>query len=130
MFQRLATRLTLACYGVIALSGQGLPLFLHECGHEIADHYRPALVSPLNVAGVSSGADWEGDNDSLTDRSEHDCDHCAICQHQSLGQIFVALPPVEIVLAACEVLSPLAPELVVCPAHFSVAQPRAPPVVI
>jgi hypothetical protein len=128
MIRRATTSLTLALYGVIALAGQGLHAWVHEdCDH----HGGPAAA----VCGVSGGLQFDGDakpqaavSGQADDDCQHDPDHCAICQHQALGQFFVATPPVQAALDVCELLSPLAPEAVVCPVLFSVAQPRAPPV--
>ena len=118
MFRRLAIRSTLLCYSLIALLGQGL----HEWIDHDDDHDSAACVASVcpSLGSQVSPAHHEG--------CEHDADHCAICQHHSLGQIFVAAPPAEILLAVYEFLSPPAPERVVCPALFSPAQPRAPPV--
>lgn len=115
MFHRLAVRTTLLCYSVIALFGQGLHEWLEH------DDDLPVAVA-VNVHSLSGPQVTAADQ-----HDEHDCDHCAICQHQSQGQFFVPAPPLEILLAVCELLSTPAPEAVVCPAHFSPAQPRAPP---
>jgi hypothetical protein len=117
MFRRFAIWLTLGCYGVIALAGQGLHSFVCEHG----DHHAQAKA----ISGAERTVIESDDGDCC----HHDPDSCAICQHHSLGQIFVAAPPVEIVLAVCEHLSPPAPEVVYCPALVSPAQPRAPPTV-
>jgi hypothetical protein len=119
MLRKLAIRATLFSYSVIALFGQGL--------HEWMEHDDDASEQAASVAVCVESSNALQLSGSET--HEHDCDHCAICQHHSLGQIFVAAPPAEIVLGVCELLSPPVPEPVVCPAHFSPAQPRAPPVV-
>jgi hypothetical protein len=121
MFQRFAIRMTLLCYSVIALFGQQLHEWIE---HDDGDEHPAAVVA---VFSPSSGPQIAADQPN---GCEHDCDHCAICQHQSLGQIFVATPPLEILLGVRELLSLPAPEPVVCPAHFSPAQPRAPPNVV
>jgi hypothetical protein len=130
MFHRVTTSLMLACYSVIALFGQGLHSFMEAHADVAADHHRLPSVASLHVAECGAGTIREVAIDSPDNHSEHDCDHCAICQHQSLGQIFVATPPVKIVLAACDYHSLPAPKSVLGPALFSVAQPRAPPAVI
>jgi hypothetical protein len=61
-------------------------------------------------------------------RHQHDCDHCPICQHQSMGQHFIASAPSGIGLAVCEILLPGRIASVHCPALFSSSQPRAPPI--
>ena len=117
MFHRLAIRTTLLCYSVIALFGQGLHEWIE---HDDDDAQPEVAVSTCHSPGPYVLAAEHGG-------CEHDCDHCAICQHQAQGQFFVAAPPLEILLAVCELLSSHAPEAVICPAHFSPAQPRAPP---
>ncbi len=118
MFHRFAVRTVLLCYGVIALFGQGLHEWIE---HDDDDAPPVAVVSACQSSGPHLSAAEHGG-------CEHDCDHCAICQHQAQGQFFVATPPLGILLAVRELLSSPAPEAVVCPAHFSPAQPRAPPV--
>ena len=123
MFHRLTARLLLACYGVTALFGQGLHEWIDDddcCGDAVVATAVVADSQPSSGPHISAG-ERHG--------SHHDCDHCAICQHQSLGQLFIAVPVAEIVLGVCELRSPCAPDSVVCPALFSLAQPRAPPAV-
>jgi hypothetical protein len=133
MFYRLTARVLLACYGVIALWGQGLHEFLDDDG----DLAKPAAVvavilvdvSLAPLAGQANQAEPQCVVQSPSGGHCHDCDHCPICQFQSMGQHFAAPPPAETVLAVCELLSPGHTESVHCPALFSPAQPRAPPIV-
>jgi hypothetical protein len=120
MFQRFATRLMLLCYSVIALGGQGLHLLQHGHAHDDGDEHPPALVAAAD--GMPQVVDTHSHEDG-----EHDSEHCAVCQHHALGQLFITTPPVETVLGVCELLSTPAPETVICPTLFSPAQPRAPP---
>jgi hypothetical protein len=124
MFHRLTARLLLACYGVIALFGQGLHEWIDDddcCGDAVVATAVVADSQPSSGLQVSDGE---------PNGRHHDCDHCPICQHESLGQLFVAVPVADFVLRACELISPSAPESVICPALFSSAQPRAPPAVV
>jgi hypothetical protein len=147
MIRFLAARLMLVCYSAIALTGQGLHAWTdnHEhcpeaaesiasattCGHSHGSHSHcghhhgscHTQVAAKKTINRSHQSGWHSPGHF------HDCDHCAVCQHQSLGQIFVAAPPAEIVLAACEQLSEHALDAFICPALFSPAQPRAPPAV-
>src|SRR5215510_11934942 len=112
MMRRFLARMILTCYGAIALCGQGLHCCVAEHGHA-----HPASDLRSDVAAL----------DSPDDDCHHDSDTCSICQHHSLGQI-VALPvPVENGLDVCQAITPIAPQAVFCVAHFSPAQPRAPP---
>ena len=113
MIRRSVARLTLVCYSAIALCGQGLHSLIEEHGH--AHLERNAFAIPAGI-------------ESPSDDCHHDSDTCAICQHHSLGQILVAPVPVESGLEVCEAIVPRAPQFVVCQAHFSPAQPRAPPI--
>lgn len=126
MIRRIAVYLTLVCYGAIALAGQGLHSFV--CEHADAhDGLQGGLLAGSGAfADQTPGVCAPSQDD---DGCHHDADSCAICQHHSLGQIFVAAPPVEFLLALCELLSPPAPESADSPALFSPAQPRAQPVV-
>ncbi len=121
MFRRLAIWMTLGCYGVVALVGQGLHSF--ACEHH--DQHQHGIVAAHEISTAGQNIVESDDGDCC----HHDADSCAICQHHSLGQIFLATPPVEILLAVCELLSPPVPESADCPALFSLAQPRAPPTV-
>jgi len=113
MIRRFVARFTLVCYGAIALWGQGLHCLIEEHGHA-----HLACNSLSNLAAI----------ESPSDQCHHDCDTCAICQHHSLGQIFVAPVPVESGQDVCEGIASSVPQIVICQAHFSLAQPRAPPV--
>ena len=117
MFRRLAIRTTLLAYSVIALFGQGLHEWIE---HDDNDAHPAVVVTVCQSSSPSIAAPLHGG-------CEHDAEHCAICQLHSQGQFFVATPPLEILLAVCELLSSPAPAAVICPAHFSPAQPRAPP---
>jgi hypothetical protein len=118
VFHRFAIRLTLACYSVIALFGQGLHALAH--GHR-CNGCQVATVA-VGVEGQKQPIVADADDDTA-----HDAEHCSICQYHSLGQILVAAPPVENPLAVCEPVSSFAPQLIVCPALYAVSQPRAPP---
>src|SRR6185369_14230170 len=99
MLRRLVIHATILSYSLIALFGQGLHEWL-EHGEEHADHAEIAAIC------VESAESSDAPQISSHETHEHDCDHCAICQHHSLGQIFVATPPADIVLGVCELLSP------------------------
>ena len=119
MFHRFKIWLTLVCYGAIALGGQGWHLLQHDHGpddHEIVESHG------------SHGSAGHFSLDHSPDDCDHDSEHCAVCQHHSLGQLFIATPPAQVVLGVCELLDSAAPDVVVCPALFSSAQPRAPPI--
>jgi hypothetical protein len=118
MPRKFAIQLTLFCYVAIALGGQGLHVFLHDHEHDEAEHPATAVS-----AGLSSQPTFCPSHDD-----DHDCDHCAVCQHHSLGQLFIAAPPAEILLSMRELLSAHAPQCIPQPALFSPAQPRAPPI--
>jgi hypothetical protein len=128
MFSRLTTRVLLVCYGVIALAGQGLHEFLDDDGCVVAQ----ASATAANIPDQSAAATSEL-GQTLTARSTggshvHDCDHCPICQFQALGQHFIAPAPAASGSAQCDILSADQVEPVHCPALFSPAQPRAPPI--
>jgi hypothetical protein len=123
MVRAITVRLVLICYSVIALVGQGLHAWIeHDDCHGMHD---AVVVSAIDAADSADQLVVHAPDGC----ADHDCEHCAVCQHHSLGQIFVAAPPVHSVLALCELLSPHAPETVVWTAHFSLARPRAPPAV-
>jgi hypothetical protein len=125
MFHRFAVRLTLACYGLIAVFGQGLHCWLeHDDDGELA-HAQVAVVAAAEIGSTADGMLSAGDGGQHHGHDEHDC---SICQHHSLGQLFVAAAPAETALAACGFVSSSAHESAHCPALFSPAQPRAPPV--
>jgi hypothetical protein len=131
MAHRIIARLLLVCYGVIALWGQGLHSLVDDDGCEAAP---PAEVSAEGGDYVrqapSSCPLPEGEGSYLSGATHvHDCDHCPICQFQSLGQHYVVPAPTEIGLAACDNFLPGHVQSVQCPAPFSPAQPRAPPVI-
>jgi hypothetical protein len=134
MLQHLTASLILVCYSVIALFGQGLHAWLHDHGNEHRELHSLAVMASIGSAELETNRKCTGSTgqimlDSADDNClEHDADHCAICQHHSLGQMFVAASPATVVLARCALLSTAAPEMIVCPTPFSVAQPRAPPV--
>ncbi|HTQ37491.1 MAG TPA: hypothetical protein VMJ32_00590 [Pirellulales bacterium] len=134
MFYRLTARVLLAWYGVIALWGQGLHEFLDDDGCcDQAQQSAPAAVASAEITaqvtlvGLSSQT-----GPALAVQSPsghcHDCDNCPICQFQAVGQHFVPPPPAVAALVACEILSSSPVESIHCPALFSSAQPRAPPV--
>ena len=134
MLKRLTASLILICYSVIALFGQGLHAWLHDHGNEHGESHTLAVMASIGSAELETHRKCTGVIGQIMldsaddDCSEHDPDHCAICQHHSLGQIFVAASPATVVLARCALLSTAAPEMIVCPTPFSVALPRAPPV--
>ena len=102
MFHRITARLLLACYGVTALFGQGLHEWIDDddcCGDVVVATTVVADSQPASGPQFSAGE---------PNGSHHDCDHCPICQHQSLGQLFVAVSANEILLGVCELLSPSA----------------------
>jgi hypothetical protein len=125
MFHRFTARLMLACYGLIAAFGQGLHFWLEHDDADGPDHSPAAVV----VAEIGSPADGVPSAKPDGQHHGHDEHDCSICQHHSLGQIFIATPPAETALAACGFVSSCAQEAVYCPALFSPAQPRAPPMV-
>ncbi len=118
MLRKLTLRVMLLCYGTVALAGQGLHLLVHEHERD-GDEHAPvvAAADPLQQPAASHSHD-----------DDHDCDHCAVCQYHSLGQLFVAAPPTEIVLGLCQLLNTAAPQRIRQPAIYSPAQPRAPPI--
>jgi hypothetical protein len=130
-FRRKTAYLMLTCYGVIALCGQGLHEFVDD------DCDQPEQSTAVSVA-TSPDAEplfvhHENGSDGVVIGSpsgghQHDCDNCPICQFQAMGQHFVAPPPADNGLFNCEKLSSGRIELVYCPALYSVAQPRAPPI--
>ena len=134
MLHRPTAWLVLICYSVVAQFGQGLHELLHDHGNEHRESHSlarmalissPELVTHKKCTGTIGQITLDSADD---DCSEHDADHCAICQHHSLGQMFVATSPARIVLTRCAILSTPAPDMIVSPTPFSVAQPRAPPV--
>jgi hypothetical protein len=127
MFQRLTARVLLACYGVIALYGQGLHAFLDDDDCDQVVSSALDVITPLLFAGQANQTQQHVVIESPRGH-EHDCDHCPICQHQAMGQHFIAPAPANIGLEMCALLSPGRPESVHCPALFSPARPRAPPV--
>jgi hypothetical protein len=127
MLHRLTAQVLLACYAVIALAGQGLHEFLDDDGCDQVGRSIPAAVARAQSAAESQAGQ------TLAVRVPsgghvHDCEHCPICQFQALGQHFVAAAPAASGLALCDILSPGHVESVYCPAQFSPAQPRAPPI--
>jgi hypothetical protein len=128
MLLRVTARALLVCYGVIALWGQGLHEFLDDDGCGQANCSIPAAVAPVQVAALVGEAGQGLAVHSPSGSHVHDCDNCPICQFQALGQHFIAAPPTTISLAASDNLSAGSIEPVHCPALFSPAQPRAPPV--
>ncbi len=117
MIRRFAFVLALASYGIVAVGGQGLHLLMHD--HGDGDDHEPSLSGTLDAASPAASHSH--------DDCDHDSEHCAVCQYHSLGQLFIATPPAQVVLGVCELLDSIAPEVVVSPALFSPAQPRAPP---
>jgi hypothetical protein len=116
----------LACYGLIAVFGQGLHFWLeHDDDGELA-HGGAAVVA---VGETDSTVNRIRSADSDGQHHGHDEHDCSICQHHSLGQFFVAAPPVETALVACGFVSSAGHESAHCPALFSPAQPRAPPAI-
>jgi hypothetical protein len=129
MNRRVTSWLTLGCYSAIALLGQGLHAWIHDGCDEHEHSSTAAAVTPL-VGYLADGAGARiSDGTTDDDCCQHDAEHCAICQHHSLGQIFAATPPVQGAPEVCELLSDVAPEAVNCPALYTPAQPRAPPTV-
>jgi len=121
MFRRFAAWLTLACYGLIAVFGQGLHGWLEHRHDEAAP------------TAVVVGFDWPSAGILLTSAEtghhNHDEHSCSICQHHSLGQLFFAPQPVVTAIVECGLASSTAHDSAQPPALFSPAQPRAPPVV-
>ena len=120
MVRRPSIWLTLICYSVISLFGQGLHLLAHDdldAGHgECSVHEGLCNTAEAAVRCQSQH------------HADHDAEHCSICQHQSLGQVFAPEPPAEILLSVCEYLSVSAPEVFRCAEIYAVSLPRAPPV--
>jgi hypothetical protein len=129
MHRRLTARVLLACYGMIALAGQGLHEFLDDDGCDRAGQSIPAMVVPAQYGGQTQEAGQPLVVQSPGGGHVHDCDNCPICQFQALGQHFVAPPPADNGLAKCNILSPSQVESAHCAVLFSPAQPRAPPTV-
>jgi hypothetical protein len=130
VLHRPTARVLLACYSLIALCGQGLHTLVDDdcCDSApvVAASATVESASQLpNAADVLSGVVHSGSGSH-----EHDCEHCAICKFHAAGQHFVAPVLTHVDLTACEILSPPAFEPVHCPALFSPAQPRAPPVAV
>jgi hypothetical protein len=126
--RRKTAYLMLTCYGVIALCGQGLHEFLDDDCDQPEQSTAVATspdAEPLFVLHESESGAVIG---SPSGGHQHDCDNCPICQFQAMGQHFVAPPPADSGLINCEKLSLRRIELVYCPAFYSVAQPRAPPI--
>jgi hypothetical protein len=159
MLQRFTTLLLLACYSVIALGGQGLHLLANDCACtsgecEVACEAKPTECSHRHKCGhthrhssqqpsakkngadpsVAHAATKSSGSSGPAIRSQssgngHDCEHCALCQHQSLGQIISMSPPAISGPVVCDTLCSLSAESALCPALHSSAQPRAPPAV-
>jgi Protein of unknown function (DUF2946) len=130
MLRRISAYLMLICYGVLSLGGQGLHALEHlHVEHEHTDQASGDLeLSSLVDAGSTAGAVVGCPTDDDGDDCHHDAEHCAICQHHSLGQIFSATPPIQLAIEVREYLSSIAPEPIVCRVPFSPARPRAPPI--
>ena len=128
MFSRLTARVLLVCYSVIALAGQGLHEFLDDDGCDQVGQSAAAMIAPAQDGALVNQAESPLAVRAPTGGHVHDCDNCPICQFQALSQHFVAPPCAEIGIAVCDYLSPGHAESVDCPAHYSLAQPRAPPV--
>jgi hypothetical protein len=128
MAYRLIARMLLVCYGVIALWGQGLHSLVDEDGCEAGEHGVAVVEAVSHSVCVSDAANSQELNSVSGVGHLHDCDHCPICQFQSLGQHYVVPTSAEIGLTACDNFLPGHVQLVQCPAPFSPAQPRAPPV--
>ena len=130
-FRRKTAYLMLTCYGVIALWGQGLHEFLDDDCDQPEQLTAVAIATSLDVQPLfvhqENGSDGTMAIGSPSGGNQHDCDNCPICQFQAMGQHFVAPHPADSGLINCEMLSPGRIELVYCPALYSVAQPRAPP---
>ncbi|HEY2827684.1 MAG TPA: hypothetical protein VGJ04_08800 [Pirellulales bacterium] len=123
MFHRSLARLTLACYGLIAVFGQGLHFWL-----EPDDQYGTAQNAAVVKSASGSSVDGVPCFESDSHHRGHDDHDCSICQHHSLGQILVASAPVDRAPVVGEFLSASEAESAHCPALFSPAQPRAPPI--
>ena len=121
MFRRFTAWLTLACYGLIAVFGQGLHGWL-EHGH---NDEAPATVVAVDFDSPSVGIQLTS---AETGHHNHDEQSCSICQHHSLGQLFFAPPPVVAALVECGFVSLTAHDSAQPPALYSPALPRAPPV--
>ena len=117
MIRRISIYLTLIGYGVVALAGQGLHALEHlHAEHDQIDQLSgSAELSSLADAGPAAGAVIGCQTDDDGDGCHHDAEHCAICQHHSLGQIFTALPPLAMAAELRGILSDVAPEAVICP---------------
>lgn len=129
MAHRLTARVLLVCYGVIALAGQGLHSLVDDDGCDVGEHGVAVVEAVLHSVDVSDAVSGQELSNVSGVGHLHDCDHCPICQFQSLGQHCVVPAPTEICLAACDNFLPGHVQSVQCPAPFSPAQPRAPPVV-
>ena len=82
MFRRVTARLTLACYGLIAVFGQGL--------HEWLEHDHDDGAPTAVVVGFDSPSLGIQLTSAETGHHNHDEHSCSICQHHSLGQLFFA----------------------------------------
>jgi hypothetical protein len=124
--RRLTAGVLLACYGLIALWGQGLHALVDDDDGNCCE-LPTQIVAAGGLAETIGSLQCASFIHAGSGLHEHDCDNCPICQFHAAGQHFVAPAPTQFELSACEILSPPATESVHCPALFSPAQPRAPP---
>jgi len=120
MLRRKLVLPTLVCYGLIAVFGQGLHLWLaHDDELFCNDHEQVACDQLGSPQGAVRSSDQY--------RHGHNEQECSICQHHSLGQFFVAESPSAIAIVECGFTTVLMRESANCPTHHSPSQPRAPP---
>ncbi len=150
--------LLLACYSVIVLCGQGLHAWIehgtccvsdnceerdlshksscshasHRCTHHHSHgtkkHFSKARSASQPTKIPAGQVTASGLIQSHSSGSSHDCEHCVVCQHQSLGQIFAFTPPTIQGPVVCESVCSLYQQPAFAPTLRSSAQPRAPPV--
>ena len=113
MFRRSIIFTMLVCYGATALVGQGL----HNCIHADASNRHGDCAGPSQLFASADELD------------HHDNAHCSICQHQSLGQLYVVESQVDSASQLREFYRCRAPVRIRCLVQFSPAMPRAPPMI-
>jgi hypothetical protein len=96
----------------------------HRCGHP---HRHTAKKSASVAADQRLRGDWPVAESQPP--AGHDCEHCAICQHQSLGQMQGIPASAVISPIFVEFVRPLSAESALSVEYFSPALPRAPPTV-
>ena len=99
----------------------------HVCNHSHGHSHRGAVAAKSKPVTTKSADANRLAVRSHRDGSQHDCDHCTICQHQSLGQL-VASDSVELCgLLGCDEFRPTYRLPLALAAAHSLSQPRAPP---